>query len=308
MAKTTAPTFQMIPASKITKATNDRKCFDEEALKDLAWSIKTNGLAQPITVRVMGDAFELVAGERRLRAMTEILGNDEIPCIVQVYDDDKAVAIMLAENTSRVDLNPMEEAEAYQARLDKGWTVEHLADTAGVSKDVVRKRVALLGLIDEIKQLVRFGHLGLGHADAMTALDHNRQISALRILQQSAGGMPIATFREVCNALLAEQSQECLFDLALDLAQEALEGAGRWIGGSSAEVNVPTADDLPALVVKRERGMTAAYAIEAYIATLQAQGLDREAAVIGTLYSGLVKSSLMKPRKRLTPKPAPFTT
>src|SRR5713101_350280 len=224
----TMQTFQTLPASAITSANNDRKQFDDEKLTDLAWSIKTNGLAQPITVRPVAGHFEIVAGERRFRAMTAILGYDDIPCIVHDLDDQGAASLMLAENTARVDLNPIEEAHAFQVRIEQfGWSVERVADVAGVSKDIVKKRLALLALRDEIQHLLKYDGLPLGHAEAMSSLDRNRQLSALRILQQSKTPMPLSTFKEVCEGLLAEQNQDNLFGLELLSIESVQKGAGR---------------------------------------------------------------------------------
>jgi len=293
-------TFQTIPASAITSSNNDRKQFDDEKLTDLAWSIKTNGLAQPITVRPVDGHFAIVAGERRFRAMTEILGYDDIPCIVNDLDDQGAASIMLAENTARVDLNPIEEANAFQVRIEQfGWSVERVADVAGVSKDIVKKRLALLALRDDIQHLLKYDGLPLGHAEAMCALDRNRQLSALRILQQSKTPMPLAAFKDVCAELLAEQNQDNLFGLELLFIEQVKQGAGDWNGGAKAVITFPVRHDMPAVITQREKGMTAAHAIEDYIAKLQEAGMDHEAATIGTLYAGLIKGNLMKPRTRM---------
>ena len=296
----TSPMFQIVKVAQITRTINDRKQFDQEALTDLAWSIKGNGLAQPITVRVQGDHYELVAGERRLRAMTEILGYEEVPCIVHMMDDSQAAAVMLAENTSRVNLNPMEEAEAYQVRMDNfGWTIDRVADSAGVSKDIVRRRVSLLALRDELKFLVRTGELPTGHAECLATLDNNRQLSAMRILQQSANAMPLHAFKTICLALADEAKEESLFDLETYFLNQVNEEMVVPNRGKTTRIDFEVASDLPALNVKREKGMSAAHAIEDYMEALKAQGMDREAAVIGALYAGLLQSSLMKPTKRV---------
>ena len=111
-------TFQTIPASAITSSNNDRKHFDQEKLTDLAWSIKESAFAPPITVRPMDGRFVIVAGERRFRAMTEVLGYEDIPCLVCEMSEEEAARVMLAENTARVNLNPIEEAHAFQTRIE----------------------------------------------------------------------------------------------------------------------------------------------------------------------------------------------
>ena len=102
-----------IPVSSIAAGNNDRKEFDPVKLEELAASIAAHGLAQPITVRPLSGlipGFEIVAGERRFRAISRVLQWDTIPAIVRDLDDEAASAIMLAENTGRADLNPIEEA------------------------------------------------------------------------------------------------------------------------------------------------------------------------------------------------------
>ena len=293
-------TFQTIKATAIQSVHNDRKHFDQEKLTDLAWSIKESAVAPPITVRPVDGHFVIVAGERRFRAMTEVLGYDAIPCLVCEMNEEEAARVMLAENTARVNLNPIEEAHAFQARIEQfGWSVERVADVAGVSKDIVKKRLALLALREEIQHLLKYDGLPLGHAEAVCALDRNRQLSALRILQQSKTPMPLAAFKDVCAELLAEQNQDNLFGLELLFIEQVKKGAGDWNGGAKAVIHFPVRHDLPAVVTQREKGVTAAHAIEDYIATLQHAGLDAEAATIGTLYAGLLKANLMKPRTRM---------
>ena len=110
--------LRTVQAALIVRGDNDRKHFDAEALAELAGSIERDGLAQPITVRPVATGLEIVAGERRFRAMTEVLGWTLIPAIVRELDDRAASAIMLAENLSRVDLDPVAEAEAYASRME----------------------------------------------------------------------------------------------------------------------------------------------------------------------------------------------
>src|SRR5439155_20941974 len=134
------------------------------------------------------------------RAISQVLQYKAVPCIVRELSDEMASAIMLAENTGRQDLNPIEEAHAYHRRMTAfGWGEDEVADVAGVSKDLVRKRVKLLSLLPEAQQLVATGNLPLGHAECMTKLDRNRQLSALRILQSSAHPLTAAAFRAICQ-------------------------------------------------------------------------------------------------------------
>jgi len=135
---------------------------------------------------------------------------------VRTLSDEQAAAIMLAENVARTDLDPVDEALAYQARIDRfDWTVEECAERAGVSIVHVRFRLRLLTLRGELQRLVRSGQLGLGYAQtlAQACLDGNRQMIAVRALQDNPAPTP-GWFRRVVNALVAEQSQDALLDLS----------------------------------------------------------------------------------------------
>lgn len=225
---TTSYDVTEIPASEIRAADNDRQTFDPDGLRDLAASIERDGLGQPPTVRPIGDGFELVCGERRTRAMRDVLGWDTIPVIVRELDDDSASALMLAENTARLDLDPLEEARAYRKRLDAGASVSEVARTAGRSEATVRARLALLKLSDETLHLVTSGSLALGHAVMMAGLDVNRQNMAVRAYD--ADRLHAPAFGALCDRLMMEQEQEGIFDpdtfmRAEEYAEEAKEAA-----------------------------------------------------------------------------------
>jgi ParB family transcriptional regulator, chromosome partitioning protein len=157
LTTTQAPAIQAIALAEIHVANNDRKHFDAKSIEDLAGSIKAHGLAQPITVRRIADGFELVAGERRFRAH-QLLGVATIDAIVRDLSDEGAAGIMLVENTGRVDLSPIEEANAYRRRIDEfGSTPAEVATAAGVSSIRVKYRLDLLNLRPEIQHQVHNG-------------------------------------------------------------------------------------------------------------------------------------------------------
>ena len=230
----TIPTITMIPTRMIRAGNNDRKQFDQAALSDLANSIRENGLKQPPTVRRVHDGYEIICGERRTRACL-LLDWEEIPAIVEEMTDEQASAVMLLENTARVDLNPMEEARAYQSRIDRyEWPVAKVAQLAGVSESRVKSRLLLLTLSPEIQILVQSGQLPIGHAELLAKLDRNRQVIACRILNGNPG-MGIVRFREIVNELRGEQDKEvadmsALFQLEAQItaqvAEESSIGAG----------------------------------------------------------------------------------
>jgi ParB family transcriptional regulator, chromosome partitioning protein len=196
-----------IPLSAIVTGLNNRTVFSN--LDGLAESMRTVGLAQPITVRpVPGEPgkWQLVAGERRTRA-AQLLGWEAIPAIVREMGDEEATSVMLAENTHRQDIDPIDEGTGYQQAIAAyGWSVAECARRANVTADRVQRMLALLNLLPDIQKLVRSGDLPRSHADALAALDHNRQIIALRVFQQSERKPTIGEFSQVCADLLAEQN------------------------------------------------------------------------------------------------------
>jgi len=281
-----------IPCIQIIPGNNDRKFFDRAALEELAASIRQHGLAQPITVRPIGDdLYQIVAGERRFRAISQVLKRPTAPCIIREMNDEEASAIMLAENTGRADLNPIEEANAYQIRMQRfGWSVEKIADVAGVSADLVKRRLSLLRLVDDVQHLVAFGNMPIGHAEAMTTLDNNRQLIALRIFRESKG-LTLSQFRHIVSELLAEQSQESLFSLeTFWLQQVKKEELPR--RGKHAVTGAPVRNDLPP-IEQQSSSDTAAVIMDQWIAKLIESGLKEEASVVGTLYDALVRMNYL---------------
>ena len=158
-----------------------RKEFDPAELTELESSIRANGLLQPIAVRVAGGAFELIAGERRFRAVQR-LGWNEIPAIVRDIDDRTLLTLALVENLQRADLNPMEEAEGYQQLLSQfSLTQQQVADVVGKDRSTVANTLRLLALPTAIRGMVRDGALTIGHARALLALgDDQRMIELAR--------------------------------------------------------------------------------------------------------------------------------
>jgi ParB family chromosome partitioning protein len=160
-----------------------RKEFDPVALDDLASSIKSQGVLQPILVRPLEaqpGTFELVAGERRLRA-SKLAGLNEIPALVRALDDRESLAIALIENLQREDLNAMEEAEGYRQLLDQFFvTQEDLARQIGKSRPALANALRLLQLPGEVQEDVRRGKLSAGHARALLAVGDPEAAEGLR--------------------------------------------------------------------------------------------------------------------------------
>jgi ParB family transcriptional regulator, chromosome partitioning protein len=217
-----------IPLTCIHTGKNDRTIFKQDDIESLAASIKERGLIQPITVNLFakdprcvfggdpfGDAaqFDLIAGERRFRAV-QLLGWETIDAFVAELTDEEAAAVMLSENTARVDLDPVDEARAYEIRVKKyGWSHAECAKAAGVSEIVVRNRLKLLTLRDDLHILIRSGNLSIGYAQILAdaKLDKNRQSLAFNALRDNPKPTP-GWFRNVVNQYSEQQNTVDLFD------------------------------------------------------------------------------------------------
>ena len=149
-----------------------RRTFDEAELADLESSLRQNGLLQPITVRPALNAkgYELVAGERRLRAASR-LGWTDIPALVRQLDDKALLTLALVENLQRADLDPLEEAEGYQRLIDEfELTQQQVAEVVGKDRSTVANMLRLLGLPAVVRRLVQEAKITLGHARALLAI------------------------------------------------------------------------------------------------------------------------------------------
>ena len=156
-----------------------RKDFDEEGLKELAESIKTNGVFQPILVRKSLQGYELVAGERRLRA-SKLAGKTEIPAILVDFDDTQMMEVSLLENIQRKDLSVIEVAEAYEQLIKKlGYTQEQLAERVGKKRENIANILRLLKLPAEIQVMVNKGQLSYGQARTLLSLPDEEQMITL---------------------------------------------------------------------------------------------------------------------------------
>jgi len=160
-----------------------RKDMSAEALDDLANSIKSQGIIQPIVVRPVSEhSYEIIAGERRWRA-AQIAELDMVPCLIKNVPDEAAVAIALIENIQREDLNAMEEAIALERLLiEFELTHQEVADAVGKSRTAVTNLLRLNNLNSEVKTLLEHGDIEMGHARALLALDNDIQTNTARIV------------------------------------------------------------------------------------------------------------------------------
>jgi ParB family chromosome partitioning protein len=200
-----------------------RTKMDQQALAELAASIRSQGLMQPLLVRpVDRDRYELVAGERRWRA-AQMAGLDEVPALVREIPDDAALAMSLIENIQRENLNPMEEAAGLQRLVDEfKMTHEQAADAVGRSRSATTNLLRLLKLPRPIQEMLMEGALEMGHARALLALDGARQIELGKrvaakglsvrdteaLVQQQLRGGPGARRRKSVDRDLARLEEE----------------------------------------------------------------------------------------------------
>lgn len=159
-----------------------RKTFEREALEQLADSIATFGVLQPIIVRanpLLEGTYEIIAGERRWRA-SKMAGLNEIPVVIIDGDELKSAQVALIENIQREDLNPIEEALAYNDLIEKfDLTQDQVAKQVGKSRSAITNMLRLLDLPDEVLELVKAGTLSMGHARALLALESDEQMIEL---------------------------------------------------------------------------------------------------------------------------------
>jgi ParB family chromosome partitioning protein len=160
-----------------------RKDMSPEALEDLAASVRTQGIIQPIVVRQLGEQrFEIIAGERRWRA-AQLASLDVIPCLVKDVPDESAVAIALIENIQREDLNAMEEAQALdRLMVEFSLTHQEVAEAVGKSRTTVTNLMRLNNLNTDVKLLVEHGDIEMGHARALLSLAGDAQTEAAQMV------------------------------------------------------------------------------------------------------------------------------
>ena len=176
--------LQDIPLNQLrTSPYQPRTQFDDQAIESLAVSLKERGAIQPVVVRRVGGQYELVAGERRLRA-ARAAGLESLPAIVRDLSDDEAATITLIENIQREDLNPIDEAQALRGLADRlNQTHEQVAEQVGRARATVTNLIRLLELCPEVQQLVRDGKISMGHARVLVTLPVNRQKKLAQTIQ-----------------------------------------------------------------------------------------------------------------------------
>ncbi|MCW5588301.1 MAG: ParB/RepB/Spo0J family partition protein [Legionellales bacterium] len=181
-AETSGEEYRLIPIERIQRSPfQPRREFDQQALEELAQSIRAQGLIQPIILRrlITGD-YELVAGERRWRA-SQLAGLNEIPALIRDLPDNAVMAMALIENIQRENLNPIEEAQAISRLIHElDMTHQQAADALGKSRTAITNLLRLLNLHADVRILLERGDIEMGHARALLALENREQLSTAR--------------------------------------------------------------------------------------------------------------------------------
>ena len=207
-AKDGTPLF--VPIERITAMVNQpRQHFDDRALRQLALSIREQGILQPLlVVPEEGGRFGLIAGERRLRA-AQLAGLMEVPVVVRQIGPTEAFEVALIENIQRQDLNPLEEAEAYERLIaEHGYTQETLAQRVGKDRSTLTNALRLLKLAPSLRRRVALGSLTAGHARALLALDSIAEQEALAVRIDAEGLSVRAVERLVAEAKESSKPKE----------------------------------------------------------------------------------------------------
>ena len=220
-----------------------RKQFDEDALLELAESIKQFGVLQPLLVQKKDDYYEIIAGERRWRA-SKLAGVKEIPVIVKNFSEQEAVEISLIENIQRENLNPIEEAAAYKRLMEEFHLKQDtIAERVAKSRTAVTNSMRLLKLDERVQQMLIDEMLTTGHARALLSIE-NKELqysTAVKVIDEKRSGRETEKLvKEVLNPAKKEKPQEK--DRAQDLIYEQLEEKIKGIIGSKVAIHRKTKD------------------------------------------------------------------
>ncbi|WP_432471417.1 ParB/RepB/Spo0J family partition protein [Amphritea sp. HPY] len=174
--------YRMMAVDQIQRGKyQPRRDLEPQALEELANSIRAQGVMQPIVIRPVSDNFyEIIAGERRWRA-SQMAGLDEVPAVIRDVPDEQAIAMALIENIQRENLNSMEEAIALdRLKTEFELTQQEVADAVGKSRSAITNLLRLMNLTDEVKRMLEYGDLEMGHARALLGMEGEEQVAAAK--------------------------------------------------------------------------------------------------------------------------------
>ena len=212
-----------------------RKIFNEEALQELAESIKEHGIIQPIVVRKKEKKYEIIAGERRFRA-TKLAGLKEIPAIVKEMTEQQMMEVAILENLQREDLTPIEEAEAYSSLIENlNFTQDALAKRLGKSRPHIANHIRLLQLPEDVRKLMNEGVLSMGHGRALLGLKNKGRIAeiAQKVIAQSLNVRQLESLVHQLNEGVSHETKE---KVKKDVFVQATESQLREYFGTSVQV------------------------------------------------------------------------
>jgi ParB family chromosome partitioning protein len=216
-----------------------RKNFDEDALQELADSIKQFGLLQPILVQDRKTHYEIIAGERRWRA-AKLAGLKEVPVIIRDYTDQEIVEISLIENIQREDLNPIEEAQAYKRLLTEfNLKQDEVAERVSKSRTAVTNSMRLLKLCDEVQQMIIDDMLSTGHARALISIEDPEQqyTIAQKIFDEKLSVREVEKLVKDLNKPEKPKKESNKEDKSLDIIYEAIEEKLKQSLGTKVEIS-----------------------------------------------------------------------
>ena len=216
-----------------------RKNFDEDALQELADSIKQFGLLQPILVQDRKTHYEIIAGERRWRA-AKLAGLKEVPVIIRDYTDQEIVEISLIENIQREDLNPIEEAQAYKRLLTEfNLKQDEVAERVSKSRTAVTNSMRLLKLCDEVQQMIIDDMLSTGHARALISIEDPEQqyMIAQKIFDEKLSVREVEKLVKDLNKPEKPKKESNKEDKSLDIIYEAIEEKLKQSLGTKVEIS-----------------------------------------------------------------------
>lgn len=229
-----ADEVRMLPIRLIDpNADQPRRSFNEEALEELAASIRAVGVIQPIIVTQIGDRYRIIAGERRYRAC-RMAQQEEIPAIVRNWDQQRQMEAALIENLQRDDLNPIEEAQGVRRLMDEsGLTQEKIAERLGKSRPAVANLLRLLNLTESVQKLVIEGKLSAGHARALVTVEPKRQAQLAELTVQQ--GWSVRQLERICAQPVKEEPEKPA--KVRDQQFNRLEGMARELFGTRAKLD-----------------------------------------------------------------------
>ena len=254
--KTIVPITKVEPNRK-----QPRRKFDEDALQELADSIKVHGLISPILVQDRGDHFEIIAGERRWRA-SKLAGLKEVPVIIGDYDEKEILEISLIENLQRKDLNPIEEAMGYKRLVEEfDLTQDEIAEGLSKSRSAITNSIRLLKLSDKVQEMLVDELITAGHARALLAIEDNEKQEevAQRIIDER---LNVRDVEKIVNSLKKPSKPKPVTDEALKVfyhdMEESLKMAvgtkvsitGKGNGTGSVTIEFYNNDDLDRIAAK----------------------------------------------------------